>query len=355
MEAVAQAALRTHRAHMAEPTVREVAGNPDWLPHTYDGAGESLTLVHVPRQAREELTFLTAKHFAERFPKASFPAASLAAELNGSARAPLHFIFHTAFCGSTLLAKALTIPGVAEALREPDVLVNLANRLVRSDDAANRARLELVLKLLERPPAPDEAVILKWTNFANRLIEPVLAMRPSARAVLMYSDVQTLLRSLLKRGLWGRRHGRQLYLQLSSWVGISFGLDPAETFELTDMQVAALAWLMQIAHFDAVARAYGPERVMLLETPQFTDSPATALRDVLSFFGLDSSKADEIAAGPVFSRHSKFRVGYGREEREMDHAAIDQAHGEELGMVVQWTSAVAEQLGLPLKPRLTAR
>jgi hypothetical protein len=337
---------------MADPSARDVARDPDWLPHTYDVAGENLTLVHVPRDARQELTFLTAKHFAERFTKGSFPVGSIASELSGVEQAPMHFIFHTAFCGSTLLAKALTIPSVAEALREPDVLVNLANRLTRSDDAANRQRLELVLKLLERPLAPSEAVIIKWTNFANRLVEPVLAMRPSSRAVLMYSDAQTLLRSLLKRGLWGRRHGRQLYLQLSSWSGIDFGLDPAEMFELTDLQVASLAWLMQIAHFDAVARTFGPERVMLLETAQFTNSPAAALRNVLTFFGLDSSAADEIAAGAVFSQHSKFKVGYGRQQREEDHSAIDQAHGEELGMVVQWIAAVAAQLGLPLQPTL---
>jgi hypothetical protein len=134
---------------MADPSARDVARDPDWLPHTYDVAGENLTLVHVPRDARQELTFLTAKHFAERFTKGSFPVGSIASELSGVEQAPMHFIFHTAFCGSTLLAKALTIPSVAEALREPDVLVNLANRLTRSDDAANRQRLELVLKLLD--------------------------------------------------------------------------------------------------------------------------------------------------------------------------------------------------------------
>jgi hypothetical protein len=337
---------------MADPTARDVARDPDWIPHTYDVAGANLTLVRVPREARQELTFLTAKNFNERFAKVSLPAASIAAELGSVGRGPLHFIFHTAFCGSTLLAKALTIPTVAETLREPEVLVNLANRLTRSDDAANRQRLELVLKLFERPLTPSEAVIIKWTNFANRLVEPVLVMRPSARAVLMYSDVQTLLRSLLKRGLWGRRHGRQLHLQLSSWSGVNFGLDPAEMFELTDLQVAGLAWLSQIAHFDAVARTFGPERVMLLETTQLTNSPATALRSVLSFLDLDSSSADEIAAGPVFSQHSKFSVGYGRQQREVDHATIDQAHGEELGMVTQWVDAVAAQLGLPLQPRL---
>lgn len=159
---------------MVQPTAHEVARDPDWLPHTYDAGGESLIFVRLPRQARHDLMFLSEEHFQSRFPKSTFPKAAVAPEIDPAARAPIHFIFHTSFCGSTLLARALTVPGVAEALKEPDVLINLANRLTRSDDDANRERLELVLKLLERAPAPGETVIVKATNFANRLLEPVL-------------------------------------------------------------------------------------------------------------------------------------------------------------------------------------
>ena len=340
---------------MADPTPREIANDPEWIPHTYDLGGANLTLVHVPREARGDLMFLSDEHLGERFPRVSVPAAAIAAELSPATTTPLHFIFHTSFCCSTLLARALTVPGVSEALKEPDVLINLANRLARSDDAANRQRLELVLRLLERTPAPDETVIVKPTNFANRLVEPALSARPEARAVLLYSDVETFLRSLLKRGMMGRRFGRQLYLQLANWAPVNFGLGPAELFELTDVQVAGLAWLMQIAHFDAVARASGPERVMILDAADFTAETAKTLHDLQAFFGLglDSDEVERIATGPVFSKHSKFGdVDYGRDQRQRDHEDVDRAHGEELRMVVEWVQAVAARLGLPLQPRL---
>src|SRR6476660_941178 len=221
---------------MADPTPSEVVRDPEWIPHTYDLAGANLTFVHVPRAARPELMFLSDEHFGGRFPKVTLPAASIAAEVGSATRAPLHYIFHTSFCCSTLLAKALTVPGISEALKEPDALINLANRFVRSDDAPNRQRLELVLSLLEREPAPGEAVIVKPTNFANRLMEPMLSARPAARAVFLYSDVETFLRSLLKRGMWGRRFGRQLYLNLANWVPVNFGIAPTELFEMTDLQ-----------------------------------------------------------------------------------------------------------------------
>lgn len=337
---------------MADPALRDVVLDPEWLPHTYDLQGTNLTFVHVPLEARSQLMFLSDEHFAGNFPKVDFPAAAVSADA-GATPAPLHFIFHTSFCCSTLLARALDVPGVSVALREPDVLINVANRLIRSEDQGNRQRLDLVLRLLERAPNPGETVIVKPTNFANRIADVALAMRPQARAVLLYSDVETFLRSLLKRGMWGRILGRKLFSQLSGWSPLNFGYGPAEIIEQTDVQIAALAWLMQIQHFDTIARAFGPERVMVLDSATLLAEPAAALGKVQALFGLglSSDQVEAIATGPVFSRHSKFSDrGYGAEERKRDHEAVADANAEELSMVSQWIEAVAAQVGAPLRP-----
>jgi hypothetical protein len=337
---------------MAAATVSDVVSDPEWIPHTYDVAGAELTFVHVPRAARAELMFLSDEHFAGNFEKADFPAAAVAGELANAPAAPVHFIFHTSFCCSTLLANALDVAGRSTVLKEPDVLINLANRLIRSDDRANRQRTALVLRLLERPFEQGETVIVKPTNFANRLLDLALAQRPDSRSVLLYSDVETFLRSLLKRGMWGRILGRKLFNQLSAWSPLDFGYGPTELLELTDVQVAALAWLMQIHHFDAVARAFGP-RVMLLDSATLLADPAAAVDRAQALFGLGLGEEEvrAIAAGPVFSRHSKFSDRrYNAEAREQEHKATSEAHSEELAMVVKWIEAVAAQLGAPLRP-----
>jgi len=338
---------------MADPSVRDVALDAEWLPHTYDLGGDNLTFVHVSREARAELMFLSDEHYAGKFRKAAFPAAAIAAEVESASRAPMHFVFHTSFCCSTLLARALDVEGVSSALREPDVLINLGNRLIISDDQANRQRLELVLRLLERPATPGEAVIVKPSNFANRLVDLILAQRPGTRAVLLYSDVGTYLRSLLKRGTFGRIFGRKLFNQMSGWSPLKFGYTPAELFEQTDVQIAALGWLMQIHHFDAIARTFGPQRVMLLDSATLLANPHGSLRRTSALFGLDmdEQRISQIVAGPAFSRHSKFSErDYGAETRRKDHEAVTEAHSEELGMVVKWIEAVAVELGVPLKP-----
>src|SRR5205085_7809480 len=95
-----------------------VAADPDWLPHSFDASGDALTFVHVPRGARDKLTFLSDEHYKGQFAKQSFPFASVSSIAEQPARAPLHFIFHSSFCCSTLLAKALDLPGQSLALRE---------------------------------------------------------------------------------------------------------------------------------------------------------------------------------------------------------------------------------------------
>ena len=305
---------------MAEPSAREVALDARWLPHTFDVSGQTLTSVFVPPEARAELTFLSDEYYAGRFAKAAHPASDIAAAVSGAPHAPLHFIFHTSFCRSTLMARALEVPGVV-SLKEPDVLINLANRFIRNDDPANGDRLRLVLKLLSRPSEKGETVIVKPTNFANRLILPILEMNPASRAVLLYGDLGAVLRSIVKRGMWGRIWARQLFANLSNWAPLEFGFDAEQTFALTDLQALGLAWLMQIRHFAAVAQVMG-DRVMIVDSAEFLERPGDTLRSVSQFFGLrvDRDTIAQVVAGPTFAKHSKFG------DREFDEAEMLFAH-----------------------------
>ncbi len=337
---------------MTDASPRDLALDPEWLPHTFGPDGSELTFVRVPRAEHERLMFLSEEHYAGKFAKRTEPAAAMAAAAKAASEAPLHFIFHTAFCGSTLLVRALDLPGRTAGLKEPDVLINIANRLTNSDDRANRDRLRLVLGLLARPFGPGESVIVKPTNFANRLLLPALEERPEARAVLLFSDLPTLLRSLVKRGIWGRIWARRLYRSAAAWTSLDPGYDAGELFELTDLQVAGLAWLMQVRHFDEAARRL-PDRTMVIDSADFLAGPAETVRQVAGFFGIaiDAAEAKAIAAGPVFSRHSKFtQRDYSVEAREAEHDAAIAAHGEEIDMVVKWVEAVAAHCGTPLRP-----
>ena len=333
--------------------VEAVVADPEWIPHTYDAGGGTLTFVHVPLAARDGLMFLSDDHYKGGYRKAAFPAGLVSASAASLPEAPLHFIFHTAFCCSTLLVKALGEAGGVGVLKEPDVLIHLANRLVQADDAANRQRLRLVLRLLARPAAAGGTVIVKPSNFANRLADAALDLLPGSRAILLFSELRPFLGSVAKRGLPGRIWGRQLYRSHVRWTPLRFGYEPAETFDQTDLQIAGLGWLMQIHHFSALARRYGPERILLLDGAGFLAAKAETLDRAGGFLGLglDRTEAERIAAGPVFARHAKFSErDYDPERRLRDYEEVGEAYSNEIDLVEKWIRMVADHLGIGLRP-----
>ena len=105
----------------AIPNVDAIARDATWLPHRYDPGHDSVHFVKVTREAHRAATFLTDDHL----PTSSEPVVVRRAEAiaEASPPAPLHFIFHSAFCGSTLLARAFDIEGVAMGLKEPVIFV----------------------------------------------------------------------------------------------------------------------------------------------------------------------------------------------------------------------------------------
>src|SRR4051812_12161071 len=94
-----------------------------WLAHRYDPGHDAFHLRAVTRETHRAVTFLT----DEYLPAAADPLVlqRAAARAAASAPAPLHWIFHSAFCCSTLLARAVDLPGTAMGLKEPLVLNDL--------------------------------------------------------------------------------------------------------------------------------------------------------------------------------------------------------------------------------------
>ena len=59
------------------------------------------------------------------------------ARLRAEAR-PIHFIFHTGYCCSTLLCRALDVPGVSMALKEPQIMYAISEPVLAGKDVERR-------------------------------------------------------------------------------------------------------------------------------------------------------------------------------------------------------------------------
>src|SRR3546814_10757712 len=78
--------------------------DPAWLAHRYDAAGDRLLFRHVPRAMHRDGPFLTDALIGDR-PQAIIASAEGVAAARAHA-GRIHFIFHSAFCASTLLVRS---------------------------------------------------------------------------------------------------------------------------------------------------------------------------------------------------------------------------------------------------------
>ena len=329
-----------------------LAGDFEWFPHRIDAGQGVMHLVRLTREDHRRATFLSDEYIGDGRARKLLPLATLAEAVRTAAAGRCHFIFHSAFCCSTLLARAVDIDGASMGLKEPYALADLAEaaRAAGAVDPVAPA-LGLLLRLIARPFAPGEAVIIKPSNVANPLIDPMLALRPKARALLVYSPLPDYLRSIAKKGLWGRSWVRNLHASLLRLPEFDAGFTEAERWAQTDLQVAAMAWLQQQAQFARLVRQQPRGRIATLDSKTLLADPARTMSALSGLFelGLSPDRAAGIAAGPIFTSDSK-RHGdaFDAAKRSEEHARVEAAHGEEIAMVVKWAGAVADHLGVPL-------
>lgn len=325
---------------MTDNTVEAVATQPEWLPHSFSPEGDRIASIFVPREQHDQLTFLTDRYFQHRYPVAVHDRIAVQKLAASAQQGPLHFIFHTAFCGSTLLTKALTVPGRVMGLKEPIVLNDLALRM-GNDDRNFDTLLDLTLTLFARPFDENGAVIVKAPNIANRLLRPILESRPPSRAILLYSDLQSLMIAVVKEGLERRLWIRQLYAALSQW-NPSVIAEGLAIQDLTDLQIAGLVWDMQMRHFGDIATRYG-DRVMMLDGRALLKEPRETLRSCVDFLGLavDEEAIDMIMEGDIFRTHSKtIGASYTPADHDQDYNAAGKAYGLEIRQATAWLESV---------------
>lgn len=330
-----------------------VLRDAQWLPMHIDLAAGVMKFVWLPRAAQSQLPFLSVQYLNGRSdPVQVVPLSQL--PVTSPPGKPPHYIFHSAFCCSTLLARALDVPGVSMGLREPQLLIELA-ALARAQRLES-GRLEQCIGLLARPFGTGEMVVVKPGNEANVLAERLLSLDQRSRALLLYAPLPRFLRSIARKGMWGRIWGRRLFALLERDGYARLGFSVAELFEQTDLQVAALAWLLHQAHFSRLLGAY-PDQIRIVDSETFLANRSESLCALSRHFGLpaDEQRWEAVATGPVFREHSKEIGRAFSETLTSTKAECDPATNEEIELVLGWVAAVAKQLGISTEPPSAAR
>lgn len=326
--------------------------DPGSFPTDYDPATHSIGLCRAARDDLARAPFLDGRFTEGRRALERVSAATPVSDTTPS----LGFVLHTAFCGSTLLTRCLDAPGVNLSLREPNVLMDLANA-ARTRPASEQPRvreaLDAALGRLAQSRTDAEAVLVKPTNAATAIYPLLAAARPDARFVLLHSGLRPFLVSVIKKGEQGRHFVRTLYN--------IFGLDGSglsripqrQAMTFTDLQVAALVWRHQIEALDALREQTGGARTLVLDGDDFIRDPhrhLPALRDFLKL-GFSDDDLAAIAGGELFQRNAKFDdERYDAGVREAEARGIETGWAETLDLICGWAAGLVldRRVGPPL-------
>lgn len=335
---------------------KTLACDPEWLPDSLDAGRGVIRFAMIGADALRREAFLDARKDPSVVARAEAKIDDLTAVAPDAA--PAGYIFHSAFCGSTLLARALDMPGRSLALKEPNILLDLANArrahpAYQSDDLFRR-HAEIVLRLVERRRAPAERIVVKPTNLALPLA-PIVRARGSP-VVFLYGSLREFLLSILKKGEEGRAFARKMFNIFALDRTPLGAIEPRQSISLTDLQVAALVWRHQLEEFAALL-ASAP-RAASLDYANFVGAPAGFLRAAADALSLDLPPAllDDVASGPVFQSDAKFSgKPFTAESRRMANDDLESRHAAELTMIANWAEKLrlARDLRLPLAKALS--
>lgn len=323
---------------MAAPDLSD----PHWFPLAYEAASRRFQMVRVTLEELGHITFLDRRGLkVESRSTADVDPASI---LLGELPAP-SFLFHTAFCGSTLLARALHAPPTAVALKEPLILHSLATAGMRAVAADERARIEAdlsnALALLARPWAAGGRVLVKPANQINGWMPRILSASPRSRAILLYSDLRSFMISCFKKLPASEQRIRWMAQALlrDSQLATRLGIDPAANFNLVES--CALAWYAQMERYaDALREDVGSDRLRSLDFAQVLAAPADSTAACARWLQLDDDGI-EGRVDVAFSRHSKATAGtYDALEREQENVRVLDMFGPTIDRAVLWANDV---------------
>jgi len=282
----------------------------------------------------ERASFLDTRLEAPLAQASALPVADVARA--SVAQAPVAWLFHTSFCASTLLARALHLAPNTVCLKEPLVLRRLAD--ARKSGWPLDGLVDTSVKLLGRPWHPGGAVVIKPTHVALNVAQALLAATPHSRAIVLTSSLDDFMVSNIKKEPASQAKIPTLVDRALRATTFRARL-PAIALEPPDLIAASgLQWAAQRELVADVVDAVGASRIRVLDMhAMLRDFAACVVRCAdwlelaIPHHGLARHAADTI------TRNAKaLDVSYGAEQRARDASAIAGQFRPALGRARAW-------------------
>jgi hypothetical protein len=333
-------------------SAKELLRSPDFYPLKMDFDTGILSFLPMSRATYRASSFLDGRTQPAGPERYDIPTADLLADAAlPTSPNRVHYIFHAAFCCSTLLARYLELVPPCFVLKEPLFLTQMAVVRPRAievlpptnDGAIPPAEwtplFELCARLLRRGYAAEDIVAIKVNDICNSLGEMLLTRDPASKAVFVTIGLKEFLLVLLKstdRRQWLR--GRLLKAQKDAAIVPELaGFDPAQ---LSDAEGGAYLWALNEALRERLCAA-GQSRILTLPGEQIADAPEGAVRAVATHFGLSvgQSLPKNIFSDATAAKHAKDPSRtYDARSRRKELKTLQKQIGVEADRGVEWAA-----------------
>jgi hypothetical protein len=293
----------------------KVAADPHFLPHRIVFDGDRAELLLTDREHLSSASFLDGREDFSIGP----PVIAGLGDLLAQARhvpGPDRYIFHVAFCGSTLLSRLLDVEGQALVLREPQSLVDMAMRWAAMDrQGVSDPDLPLILygvrALLRRRWRTEEPVVVKPTNWVNNILPDLCSDNAAIRPLFLTTNRVAFIHAVFRGGSDRLAFAARAAVHLSSrgmenaeLIAAALARDTDQTGKLTGLAITTHAIQMRLFR-EAIANG-GWDASHWLTMDDLLRDPLSAARRAAQALGLDiPSAALEENCARWAGRHAK--------------------------------------------------
>jgi hypothetical protein len=328
--------------------------SPEWYPLAMDFERQVVTFIRLSREAYQDYVFLAPPFVRNRemdFYEVRLDDVLLAAASTPPAHPPVHYILHTAYCCSTLLARYFELVPGSIVLKEPSLLAQIAE--AEGKIPGWQDSFELAARLLTRTYTRNETAVIKTHVPCNTLAQKLLEQNENATISFLMPPLRSFLLAVLKSQ--DRRYRvRSWSLHLARVAAKPPHLSAIDPGQLSEGATVAYWWLMNRFLCEQLTSQAYSSRVLALDSDRVANSPKETLRDLATLCRLNlGEEALELAVNhPTIRQHSKdFSRPYDAAVRQHEVTELEKCWGAEADAAIEWISSLGmpwESTGSPL-------
>ena len=273
---------------------------------------------------------------------------------------PMHFLFMTDFCGSTLFAKSLMALQGLFVFLEPRIFAELSV-YKRGNDFHGKPyiklweqSLEVALHLMSRQFQEGEVILSKEWPPTNYIMGDLLSTNKMSRGIFLYGSLEDYLNAVFRHP--GRRKfTRKRVLKILKETKLFEPLNSIDKAGLDDGNIAVVHWLTQMYLYLRTIEEYPEVKLCSIASVDFYKDPAFVITKAANFLrcAIPYEQAMDVTLGPLFKTHSKnSKLQYTEKDRIKDINNTRQKYAKEIRRSILWANELMQISPVPeLLPR----